>query len=161
MLRGQPGHEEVGRGEGDAAVGDVRTAMQTQLEWLLVRELCTFERLEHRLGLKAKVPRTLIATEYSKLQSRWDEENGWVPFQSLHLILGSATLTMSMKKKLDPNSDTHTLVSPKPQRLSLFMVFDVQQKNAVRHVPLISWPDDRKGHDATSSVQRPPVSAAQ
>lgn len=135
MLRGQPGHEKVGRGEGDAAVGDVRTAMQTQLEWLLVRELCTFERLEHRLGLKAKVPRTLIATKYSKLQSRWDEENRWVPFQSLHLILGSATLTMSMKKKLDPNSDAHTLVSPKPQRLSLFMVFDVQQKNAVKTRP--------------------------
>lgn len=136
MLRGQPGHEEVGRGEGDAAVGDVRTAMQTQLEWLLVRELCTFERLEHRLGLKAKVPRTLIATKYSKLQSRWDEENGWVSFQSLHLkFLGAATLTMSMKKKLDPNSDTHTSVSPKLQRSSLFMVFDVQQKNAVKTRP--------------------------
>lgn len=73
--------------------------------------------------------------------------------KNLHLkFFGAATLVMSMKKKLDPNSDVHTSVSPKPQRPSLFIVLNVQQKNEVKHVPLISWLDDRKGHDAMSSL---------
>lgn len=58
------------RGRVHAAVGDVYVAMQTQLEWLLLSEICTFKRLEHKLGLKAKLPRTLISTKYSKLESR-------------------------------------------------------------------------------------------
>lgn len=61
-------------------MGGIGVAMQTQLKWLLVNETHTFKSMAHKLGLRAKIPRTLFSTKYSKQEGRKDEENGWVPF---------------------------------------------------------------------------------